>query len=249
MAIGLVGKWALVVVVFVAIYGAIVVQVDVNLYLYDGQHTPSAELIIADDSVTQCIIAANSATVSISQFAVETLPGLIVLLSMTLIGSFILISIERDIPSRDRIWGNFLGYFLLGLVGVFSDALPGNSPRRNWNFVLLWPVASSTTNIIHVSCAAAFLFLPMLATAGWLSSRRHWGWIAAYAVGFGLNVSYGAADLWAAGNLIVPGGWFLFEVASFGYSFVLYSAFGLWRLNNNLSATSYVPLKRTRQRG
>ena len=230
----------LAVAAFVMVYGAIMIEVCVFLFQYNGDHTPSSELIIADDSVEQCIVQMNDST-SISQFAVETLPGLIVLLSMTLIGSFLLITISRE--RTNWIPLNMLGYVALGLVGIFSDQLPGTHPRRDYNFLLLWPVSSSITNVFHITFAAAFLFLPLVGSGLWLYKYPHRWWILSFAFNLCLNASYGAVDLWASGGIMTPGQWWTFEVGAFAYTYINCAAFELWQLHQTKS-NYYFPLKR-----
>lgn len=239
----------LVLLVYVSIFLAQNVQVAVLLLKYAGQHIVSPDPIVFSDSLDQDIEAMNDTT-SISEFGVETLRGFAMLMTMSLGAAAILLWFALSGPKRPRNYGNLLGYALVALVGIFGDQLPGATPRRNYNPVFIWTVASSTTDVIHLTSAAIFLFVPILATAWWLFERRHqlsslrlYGWAACYAVVFCINVTYGAMALWAPQTDISRGGWFLWEISAFGCTFLVYAAFESWRMLVARSHTGYSPLE------
>jgi hypothetical protein len=236
--------WLAIVLAFSALFLAIFVEVGVVMLRLSGQHVVAQGDIIMMPSLYDTIQAMQDVQ-SISQFAVETVIGLVVVLVMTLGASFILLSMALWPPlTRDRIWGNLLGYALVALVGVFGTTVPGAPPRRSYNTVLLWAVPDSTTAPIHLTAAALFLFLPSLATIAWFVRHRkkpvwpRWRWwLALYALQLVIAAGYGIANLTVDSNTTLSAGaWLLLELTAFGSSFAVYALFELVRLNEALGA-------------
>lgn len=234
----------LVLFLYTALFLAANIQVSILLFQYRGEHIVSDDPIILSSSLSADVESMNDVT-SISQFGVETVEGLILVLLMTTGAAAILLWFSLSGPPRENIWGALIGYGAVALVGIFGDALPGGTPRRDYNVVVIWTGVSDTiTNWVHVISAGIFLFLPILATAWYLlDNRHHYGWAVAYFIIFALNSTYGALDLWGSQSLLLAGEWFVMECIAFGGTFLVYSAFELWRVHVALLSFSYTPVK------
>jgi hypothetical protein len=241
-----VGRWYVVLLIYTALFLAINLEVASLLLKYNGQHIPTTDVIILSSSLDQDVESMNDTT-SISQFGVETARGMVMLLFMTLGAAGILVGISFSDPKRKRNWGNVIGYAAVALVGIFGDQLPGTTPRRNYNIVLGWTVDSSITNVIHLTAAAIFLFVPIISTLIWWWKQPHpdWRWITLYVLLLCVNATYGAMDLFAQQSDMLRGEWYLFEMGSFGPTFLGCATFELWLLDlaESVSPVGYSQLK------
>ena len=243
MSFTVVEKWAAVVVVFSSLFLAIFCEVGGLMVRLSGQHVVAAGPFIFTGGLYNDIEAMQEVQ-SISQFATETVVGLVSVLVMTLGAAAILLGISLTPGRRPKIWANLAGYAVVVAVGIFPTTVPGAPPRRSYNPVLLWPVADSATGPIHLTAAALFLYLPAVSTVVWLvRNRKGWRWkrwLALYAFVLVLSVGYGVADLAVDSNTTLsPGAWLLLELTAFGCSFAAFAFFELVRLSDDIGRSGY----------
>jgi hypothetical protein len=212
----------------------------VTLYEQRGHHLPynGNVSIILTDSLANDIQASLDVT-SESQYAAETVRGMLLVLATTAAMAVWLTKAAYEArPTQDSpAWQiNVVGYISFIFVGLLATSPPsvdGLGPRRDYNPFLIWTVDATVSLGLHTTAVVLFLFLPLLNTLRWLWRHRKekpWHeWLIAYTVVLLINLAFVGtqiASVYITGS-VLDAIWIILEIFTLGCDWLLYSLFHL----------------------